>query len=141
MSGPDAVRQAVNDALDVNLAGTWIDVAEQVPWAARRARALVLLAYRGLRWGEAVALRVRDVRFLRRRPSVHDNAVQIGARHVVGKTKRRKEQSVPVPQFVLDELAVQCEGRDLDDLVFGDCTYLPRPKSTNGWFVRAVKQG
>jgi integrase len=36
-------------------------------------RALVLtLAYTGIRWGEAVALRVRDVQFLRRRLSVHE---------------------------------------------------------------------
>jgi integrase len=84
-------------------------------------RALVLtLAYTGIRWGEAVALRVRDVQFLRRRLSVHDNAVQIGARHELGRTKSRTERSVPVPQFVLDQLAVQCEGRGLDDLVFGD---------------------
>lgn len=105
-------------------------------------RALVLtLAYTGIRWGEAVALRVRDVQFLRRRLSVHDNAVQIGARHELGRTKSRTERSVPVPQFVLDQLAVQCEGRGLDDLVFGDdgTTYLPRPKSSNGWFRRAVK--
>jgi len=38
-------------------------------------RALVLvLAYCGLRWGEAIGLRVRDVEFLRRRLSVHENA-------------------------------------------------------------------
>jgi integrase len=104
-------------------------------------RALVLtLAYTGIRWGEAVALRVRDVQFLRRRLSVHDNAVQIGARHELGRTKSRTERSVPVPQFVLDQLAVQCEGRGLDDLVFGDHgAYLPRPKSSNGWFTRAAK--
>jgi integrase len=105
-------------------------------------RALVLtLAYTGIRWGEAVALRVRDVQFLRRRLSVHDNAVQLGVDHAVGRTKNRKERSVPVPQFVLDELAVQCEGRSLDDLVFGDDgTYLPRPKSVGGWFAGAVKR-
>lgn len=105
-------------------------------------RALVLtLAYIGIRWGEAVALRVRDVQFLRRRLSVHDNAVQIGQRHKLGQTKSRTERSVPVSQFVLDQLAVQCEGRSLDDLVFGDdgATYLLRPKSSNGWFRRAVK--
>jgi integrase len=105
-------------------------------------RALVLtLAYTGIRWGEAVALRVRDVQFLRRRLSVHDNAVQIGVRHELGRTKSRTDRSVPVPQFVLDQRAVQCEGRDLADLVFGDdgATYLPRPKSSNGWFRRAVK--
>ena len=104
-------------------------------------RVLVLvLAYCGLRWGEAIALRVRDVEFLRRRLSVHANAVQIGAKHEVGPTKGRVARSVPVPQFVLDELAAQCEGRSLDDLVFGDGdNYLPRPKSSNGWFTRAVK--
>jgi integrase len=105
-------------------------------------RALVLtLAYTGIRRGEAVALRVRDVQFLRRRLSVHDNAVQLGVDHAVGRTKSRKERSVPVPQFVLDELAMQCEGRSLDGLVFGDAgAYLPRPKSNGGWFAGAVKR-
>lgn len=51
-------------------------------------RALVLvLGFCGLRWGEAIALRVRDVEFLRRRITVAENAVQIGARHAVGQTK------------------------------------------------------
>jgi integrase len=71
-------------------------------------RALVLtLAYCGIRWGEAVALRVSDVEFLRRRLNVHDNAVQLGVDHAVGLTKSRKDRSVPVPRFVLDELSVQ----------------------------------
>jgi integrase len=109
-------------------------------------RALVLtLAYTGIRWGEAVALRVRDVGFLRRRLSVADNAVQLAVDHAVGRTKSRTERPVPVPKFVLDvldQLAVQCEGRGLDDLVFGDdgATYLPRPKSLDGWFAGAVKR-
>jgi integrase len=77
-------------------------------------RALVLtLAYCAVRWGEAVALRVRDVQLLRRRLSVHDNAVQLGVDHTEGLTKSRRERSVPVPAFVLEELAGQCEGRDL----------------------------
>jgi integrase len=107
-----------------------------------RHRVLVLtLAYTGIRWGEAVALRVSDVQFLKRRLSVHDNAVQLGVDHAVGVTKSRQERSVPVPQFVLTELSVQCQGRGLDDLVFGDGVhYLPRPKSRDGWFVGAVKR-
>ncbi|MCW2685272.1 MAG: site-specific integrase, partial [Mycobacterium sp.] len=105
-------------------------------------RVLVLtLAYCGIRWGEAAALRVSDVQFLRRRLSVHDNAVQLGVDHTEGLTKNRQERSVPVPQFVLDELSVQCQGRSLDALVFGDSVhYLPRPKSTDGWFTGAVKR-
>lgn len=117
------------------------DVARLATESGQHQALVLTLAYTGIRWGEAVALRVRDVQFLRRRLSVHDNAVQLGVDHAVGKTKNRKERSVPVPQFVLDQLAVQCEGRKLDDLVFGDgTTYLPRPKSAGGWFAGAVKR-
>lgn len=100
-------------------------------------RALVLvLAYTGIRWGEAVGLRVGDVEFLRRRLDVHENAVQVGTRHAVGPTNGRKARSVPVPAFVLDELSVQCNGKTRGDLVFPgrDGGYLQRPKSATGWF-------
>lgn len=110
---------------------------------SREYRALVLvLAYCGLRWGELVALRVRDVEFLRRRLTVHDNAVQLGVEHAVGLTKSRKTRSVPVPQFILDELSVHCQGKEQDDLVFPgpNGRYLARPKSTRGWFSGAVKR-
>jgi integrase len=105
-------------------------------------RVLVLvLAYCGVRWGEAIALRVSDIAFLRRRLNVHANAVQLGVDHATGRTKGRIDRSVPVPQFVLDELSVLCTGKEFDDLVFGDGThYLPRPKSLDGWFAGAVKR-
>lgn len=104
-------------------------------------RALVLtLAYCGLRWGEAVALKVADVEFLRRRLNVHENAVQIGVTHKVGPTKGREARSVPVPEFVCNELSVLCAGKAPGDLLFAGKAggYLPRPKSSNGWFTRAV---
>jgi integrase len=104
-------------------------------------RALVLvLTYCGLRWGEAIGLRVRDVEFLRRRLLVSENAVQVGVRHAVGPTKGRKARSVPEPAFVLDALSVQCKDKAPGDLVFPgrDGGYLPRSKSSNGWFTRAV---
>lgn len=102
---------------------------------------VLLLAYTGLRWGEAVALQVRDIQFLRRRISVSENAVQLGVDHAVGPTKGREARSVPVPTFVLDALSVQCAGKDAGDLVFGnDNKYLPRPKSHGGWFVGAVRR-
>lgn len=102
---------------------------------------MLTLAYTGIRWGEAVALRVRDIEFLRRRLNVHDNAVQLGVDHAKGLTKSGKERSVPVPQFVLDELSVQVKGRAPGALVFGDSiNYLPRPKSSGGWFAGAVKR-
>ena len=106
-------------------------------------RTLVLVfAYTGIRWGEAVGLRIRDVEFLRRRLKVNENAVQLGVSHAVGPTKGRKARSVPVPAFVLDQLSLQCGGKALGDLVFPgpDGGYLPRPKSSGGWFAAAVRR-
>ena len=106
-------------------------------------RALVLtLAFCGLRWGEAIALRVKDVEFLKRRLTVSENAVQLGISHAVGPTKGRKARSVPVPMFVLDELSRRCTDKTPDELVFssGRGGYLPRPKSSGGWFASAVKR-
>jgi integrase len=103
---------------------------------------VLVLAYCGLRWGEVVGLRVRDVEFLRRRISVTENAVQIGTRHVVGPTKGGEARSVPVPQFVLNELSMQCNGKAVGDLLFPgrDGRYLHRPKSATAWFQAAVKK-
>jgi len=60
----------------------------------------------------------------------------------VGPTKGRKARSVPVPEFVLKELASQCAGKEPGDLVFSyqGGGYLPRPKSDGGWFTSAVKR-
>jgi integrase len=121
---------------------TAADVARLADEAGQH-RALVLtLAYTGVRWGEAIALRVRDVAFLRRRLTVAENAVQIGTDHATRPTKGRKARTVPVPDFVLTELSLQCAGKAPGDLVFSaaDGGYLPRPKSSNGWFKRAVER-
>jgi integrase len=106
-------------------------------------RALVLtLAYCGLRWGEAIGMRVGDVEFLRCRLAVSENAVQIGGRHEVGPTKGRKWRSVPVPAFVLEELSLLCQGKSAQDLVFTGPRggYLPQPKTSSGWLEAAVKR-
>ena len=48
---------------------------------------VLLLGTVGLRWGEAAALRVPDVNFLRRRIVLHENAVAVGGRTHVGTLK------------------------------------------------------
>lgn len=116
------------------------DVAALAEEAGRNGALVLVLAYCGLRWGEAIGLRVRDIDFLRRRITVHENAVQVGTKHVVGTTKGDKVRSVPVPAFVLDAVAKQCEGRGRDDLVFPgrDGNHMRRPVSHTGWFHLAV---
>ncbi len=49
---------------------------------------------------------------------------------------------MPVPEFVLDELSVQCKDKSPGDLVFSgpEGGYMPRPKSTDGWFAAAVRR-
>lgn len=70
--------------------------------AAGEHEGLVLtLAYTGIRWGEMAALRVRDLDMLRRRITVHENAVEVGSRVHVGTTKGHKLRTVPVPAFLL----------------------------------------
>jgi integrase len=103
---------------------------------------VLLLAYTGLRWGEAVALRVRDLDMLRRRAAVSENAVQAGSEIFVGTPKAHKQRTVPLPEFLLPFLARQCEGKGRDDLLWsGDAgRHLRRPHPTSGWFAKAVAE-
>ncbi|MGB3169051.1 MAG: tyrosine-type recombinase/integrase [Rhodococcus sp. (in: high G+C Gram-positive bacteria)] len=109
--------------------------------ASGQHRVLVfVLAYCGVRWGEAIGLRVRHLDLLRKRLNIVDNAVQVDNQIHVGTPKSHKSRAVPVPAFLVDELARLCIGKDRDDLVFsgrnGD--YLRRSVSSTGWFTRAV---
>lgn len=102
---------------------------------------VLLLAYTGLRWGEATGLRIRDLDMLRRRATISENAVEVGSEIIVGTTKGHKLRSVPLPNFLLPYLARQCEARDLSDLLFpgDDGGYLKRPHAGSGWFDKAVR--
>ena len=116
------------------------DVARLADESGEHRVLILTLAYTGLRWSEAVALRVQDIEFLRRPPriSVHEKAVQLGGDFAVGPTKTYENRSVPVPRFVLDELSKQCKGRNRDALVFGDGTNYLRSPKPDGWFAWAV---
>ncbi|MGW4331862.1 tyrosine-type recombinase/integrase [Rhodococcus koreensis] len=101
-----------------------------------------VLAYCGLRWGEAIALRVEHLDLLRKRLTVVDNAVQVNGEIHVGTPKSHVHRSVPIPAFLVEMLAEQCEGRDRGDLVFpgrGD-KHLLRSVSLTGWFQKAVER-
>jgi integrase len=101
---------------------------------------VLLLAFCGLRWGEAISLRVRDVEFLRRRLMVSENAVQLGVNHAVGPTKGRTARSVPVPTFVLDELSQHCQDKASNTGVPWPRWSLPaKTKVPDGWFAAAVR--
>ncbi len=107
-----------------------------------RYRSLVLmLGTAGLRWGEAAALRVSDVDFLRRRVVLHENAVAVGGRTHVGTLKTGHSRSVALAAFVIDELAATCAGKDRDELIWParDGGYLA-PPTTKSWLSGAVER-
>ncbi|MGO1266912.1 MAG: tyrosine-type recombinase/integrase [Microbacterium gubbeenense] len=109
---------------------------------ASRYPALVLfLAYTGLRWGEATGLRVKHVDTLRRRVSIEENAVMVGAFIEVGTPKTHEIRSVPYPPFLAPEIESAMKDKRRDDLLFGDGRlHMRLPNSRDGWFAAAVKR-
>jgi integrase len=103
---------------------------------------VLLLAYTGLRWGEAVGLRVKDLDMLRRRINVTVNAVEVGSVIEVGTPKTHKRRSVPFPALLELPLARQCEGKSRDELVFATKhgTHQRRSHNETGWFPVAVAE-
>lgn len=118
---------------------------EQVDALAREAgqfdTLVLVLAYTGIRWGEAAGLRVKHLDMLRRRLQVEENAVKIGGEVIVGTPKSHRARSVPFPRFLAEALARQCEGKARDDLVFGDgVNHIKTPTWRDGWFHYAKKR-
>ncbi|MGB8388711.1 tyrosine-type recombinase/integrase, partial [Mycobacterium sp.] len=106
-----------------------------------RYRSLVLLlGVWGLRWGEAAALRVGDVNFLRRRIELHRNAVQVGTKVVVGTLKSNENRTIVLPKFVIDALAETAKGKGRDDLLWPTASggYMGPPASKGSWLSGAV---
>lgn len=79
---------------------------------------VLFLAYTGLRWGEAAALRIGDVDMLRRRVHVSRSVAEVNGRLDYGTTKTHASRSVPFPAFLAEDFARLMDGRGRDDLVF-----------------------
>lgn len=79
---------------------------------------VLFLAYTGLRWGEMAALRVGRVDFLRRRALVAESVTPVKGVMTFGPTKGHERREVPLPRFLVDELARHVVGRAPEDLLF-----------------------
>lgn len=120
------------------------EVVHAIADNAKYPELLLVLAYCGLRWGEAVALRVGDVDMLGRRLHVHRNAVEIGGRIHEGTPKTHKARAVPFPRFIGERLAVLLEGRGAEDLLFPgpDGSHLRSARvhqDNHSWFAAALE--
>jgi integrase len=104
---------------------------------------VLVLAYCGLRWSEAIGLRVQDVNRLRRRLHINRAAVEVDGVIEIGAPKSWEKRTVPFPVFLSEPLEQLCDGKLNDDLVFADANghYLRRAKTNEGttsWFARAI---
>lgn len=80
---------------------------------------VLVLTFCGLRFGEAVALRVSDIDLENRRITVRRSVTYVtGEGLVEGAPKNRTTRRVPIPKFVARLLATEIEGRDATELVF-----------------------
>jgi integrase len=87
--------------------------------AAGPYRTLVLtLAYCGLRFGEAAALRVCNVDLMRCRLRIVESVTEVNGRLEFGATKTHAARSVPLPPSLRDALMVQLAGKAPGDFVF-----------------------
>jgi integrase len=90
-----------------------------IPEIGQQYRALVLvLAFCGLRWGEAAGLKVKRLDLLRRRLVVAETLSEVSGHLVRGTPKNHHARSVPVPNFLVDQLAQVVNGLPADALVF-----------------------
>ena len=118
----------------------------RVAVASGQLRTLVLvLGYCGLRFGEAVALRVADVDVGARRIRVRRSVTYVRKTGLVeGPTKNHTARTVPVPAFVARLLATEIADREVDALVFrsarsGDYLTLGQARYKFGNAVAAVE--
>ncbi|MFL6133451.1 MAG: hypothetical protein ACJ72A_11630, partial [Nocardioidaceae bacterium] len=86
--------------------------------ACGRYRVLVLtMGYCGLRWGEVSALRVHAVDLERGRLNITDAVTEVNGELIFGTPKSHQTRWLPVPAFLLAELALELQGKGTDDLV------------------------
>lgn len=103
--------------------------------------AIFVLAYCGLRWSELAALRVDHVDLLRARLSISEAVTEVnGGVLAWGAPKSYEARSVPLPRFLVTELASHLATRSGRDLVFttvnGDV--LRNRNARRSWFDRAA---
>ncbi|OYC97240.1 tyrosine-type recombinase/integrase [Microbacterium sp. Yaish 1] len=118
-----------------------IDQVHQLAAEARYPTLVLVLAYTGLRWGEATALRVRHLNTVRRRLHVEENAVQVDGVIHLGTPKSSEHRHVPYPKFLEPYLVQLTAGKGPDSLLFGDGLVHLRPSRVGtGWFEGAVSR-
>lgn len=96
-------------------AGQLYALADGAKW---RHDLVLTLGLCGMRWGELVPLRVRDVDLKRRRIRISVSAPVVDGVPVPGDTKTHEARTVMFPTALDGVMRAHCEGRDGDALLF-----------------------
>ncbi|VXC13328.1 Site-specific integrase (modular protein) [Aeromicrobium sp. 9AM] len=81
---------------------------------------VLFLAYTGVRFGEMAALRVRRLDLTKRRAVIAESVTPVQGHGLVwGTPKSHRRREVPIPRFLVDDLARHIAGKAPEDLVFG----------------------
>jgi integrase len=99
------------------------------------------LAYCGLRWSELAALRVENVDLLRRRLDITQAITEVNGGQLMWNTpKNHERRTVPIPRFLVDELAEHLAGRGRNELVFAapEDGVLRNRNARRSWFDAAA---
>lgn len=79
---------------------------------------VLFLAYPGVRFGELAALRVERLDLWRRRAIICESVTLVRGVQTWGTPKGHGRREVPIPRFLVDELAAHVAGKTRRDLVF-----------------------
>ncbi|WP_164884568.1 site-specific integrase [Leucobacter muris] len=117
------------------------DQLQRLAAASKYPTLMLVLGYTGLRWGEVSALRVKHVNQVRRRFSIEENAVLVGSVIHPGTPKTHEHRTVPYPRVLARRIRELCEGRDPNELLFGDGThYMRLPHPSHSWLNEAARK-
>lgn len=115
---------------------------EALAATSRHSTIVRFLAYTGLRWGEATALRVRNIDLARRRVNIREAVAEVNYQQILGSVKSHERRTVAYPDFLDAEVAAACEGKAPDDRLWTaeDGTFLRAGHAYEGWFAGAVRR-
>lgn len=79
---------------------------------------VLFLAYTGVRFGEMAALRVGRLDLMRWRATIAESVTLVRGVQTWGTPKGHERREVPIPRFLVDDLAAHVAGREPGALVF-----------------------
>jgi integrase len=132
---PKVQRQHGGESLQVLTPQQVADVANEV---GDSYRTLVLFAaYTGLRAGEIMALRVRDVNPLLRRVTVRESVSDVNGHLLIVTPQNGRTRTLPLAAFLVEPLERQMTGKTPDEFLFGNGT--DRPLRHGNFYGRHFK--